>query len=281
MLSGSQIVLNVAETACTDPSSNTVDTSLMVTSLVMGSVTVFFFLCFYAWIWLGHSVYIHLPKKKNGKLTWTKKRILGPVTKLKYVVTVYMLLALLSVVSGFLLIIGVTTAASLCSTQTPLLLSFSTFMMIVYWVAMGITLIRIVSMLYYSRMKNALGVKEGEKEPESDIDLVRTIFNSYDKKGDGHMASSDLGSVLEELGMTCSEEEVQNILYEIDKDDNGTISLSEFEAWYIKENNSTKKKPKKKPKKGPVFDDSNEYNVDDEDDDDDDNSKNNDSDEDE
>mmetsp|Transcript_8167 Transcript_8167/g.9743 ORF Transcript_8167/g.9743 Transcript_8167/m.9743 type:complete len:303 (+) Transcript_8167:86-994(+) len=270
ILCGSQVVLNVAETSCTDPSGNTVDTSLMVTSLVMGLLASFFFLCFYAWIWLGHSVHIQIPKRKDGHWTWTRKRIFGPVTKLKYVVTAYALIGLLSFVSGFLLIIGVVSTASLCGSQTPLLLSFSTFTMLLYWIAMGITVIRIVSMLYYSRVKDAMGVKEPTKEPENDIDMLKLIFKKYDTAGDDNMKSSDLGSILEELGMGCSDEEVQDILYEIDQDNSGTISRSEFEAWYMREGNAKTKKPKKKPKKQPVFDDSNEYGDDDDDADDDD-----------
>jgi calmodulin len=62
-------------------------------------------------------------------------------------------------------------------------------------------------------------------EPQKEI---RDIFKLFDKDGNGKMSTAEIRSLLFSLGREASEEEIQKMLEECDKDKSGTIELNEF-----------------------------------------------------
>uniref|UniRef100_A0A7N0TGN9 EF-hand domain-containing protein n=1 Tax=Kalanchoe fedtschenkoi TaxID=63787 RepID=A0A7N0TGN9_KALFE len=63
---------------------------------------------------------------------------------------------------------------------------------------------------------------------EAQIDELRQVFERFDVNGDGKISSSELGAMITSLGQTATEEEIQRMIIEADKDGDGFISLEEF-----------------------------------------------------
>ena len=55
-----------------------------------------------------------------------------------------------------------------------------------------------------------------------------TSFSILDKDGDGAMTTEELDAVMRSLGQNPTEAELQDMIYEVDADGNGTIDFSEF-----------------------------------------------------
>ena len=70
--------------------------------------------------------------------------------------------------------------------------------------------------------------------------MVKVVFKQFDKSGDGHIDQGELGPFLEALGMTVDEDEIPEMLAEIDKDGEGTITEREFLVWYINDKEKRK-----------------------------------------
>ena len=211
-----QITINGAETACVDPSGGTVDTSMMSTGANMAVVAAYLFLATFTWTWLGHSVHVTMPSKHEGAWHWKSVCVARPFRKLSTIVYLYGTTGVVSLAAACLQTAGVAYAATLCHSQTPMLVSFSTMCFIVFWVAMGVTLSRLFTMLYGKHVK-ALAAKagvdvDGSPSPQSDIDMVKVIFKQFDHEGDGHMESSELGAFLELLGMDPAPDKLEEIL---------------------------------------------------------------------
>mmetsp|Transcript_55548 Transcript_55548/g.104225 ORF Transcript_55548/g.104225 Transcript_55548/m.104225 type:complete len:272 (+) Transcript_55548:148-963(+) len=212
---GGQMVLNVALTECEDPSGNTVDTSGMTLGTFLGITAAYIFLITFVWTWLGHSVFLLLPVRQDKKWSLKRVRVLKPFSKLKTIAIIYGITCALSFGAAISLTVGVGNAATLCSDQTPLILSFSTFSMIIYWIAIGITGSRLFTVVKGDEIRAKLkgtALGNGEKAPENDVDAVRIIFKQFDSEGVGHMESSDLGAFLEVLGVQTSPDELSEIL---------------------------------------------------------------------
>ena len=239
VMAGGQAVINGAEHKCVDPSGNGVDTSSVSSGITMATAPAYLFLCTYTWIWLGHSVHVYVPWRKNKKWFNRKVRVMKPFTKLKTIVIIYTIAAVLSLVSAAMMTAGVMATGSLCHSQTPMLVSFSTFFFVIYWVAAGVTAGRLFTLTQGHRVAAALekaGVDvDGSDQPKSDVDMVRVIFKQFDHSGDGHMETAELGAFLELLGMTFPPEKLEEVMNAIDKDRGGSITLAEFEAWYVSE----------------------------------------------
>ncbi|KAK8639288.1 hypothetical protein V6N13_137676 [Hibiscus sabdariffa] len=60
---------------------------------------------------------------------------------------------------------------------------------------------------------------------------MRKVFNKFDKNGDGKISREELKSVLGALGSTPSSDEVDRIMWAMDKDGNGYVDLDEFIAF--------------------------------------------------
>ncbi|XP_033736497.1 calmodulin-alpha-like [Pecten maximus] len=61
-------------------------------------------------------------------------------------------------------------------------------------------------------------------------DQVKSSFRVYDKNGDGYITHSELKFVLQGIGERVSDEEVEDIISRVDKDDDGKINFKEFRA---------------------------------------------------
>ena len=57
---------------------------------------------------------------------------------------------------------------------------------------------------------------------------LNAAFAAFDVDGDGVITSAEIGSVLERLGESPSQEELQAIMEQYDEDNNGTIDFLEF-----------------------------------------------------
>ncbi|XP_070208674.1 calmodulin-beta-like isoform X2 [Littorina saxatilis] len=64
---------------------------------------------------------------------------------------------------------------------------------------------------------------------------IRELFRTFDKNHDNTISASELGKVLRCLGMNVTEQDVQSIMKELDKNGNGKIEYKEFKAFMQEE----------------------------------------------
>jgi calmodulin len=57
---------------------------------------------------------------------------------------------------------------------------------------------------------------------------IMSVFREIDEKGLGYISSDDLRQILNHLGEPLSEQEVEEIISEIDKNKDGKIDFDEF-----------------------------------------------------
>ena len=55
-----------------------------------------------------------------------------------------------------------------------------------------------------------------------------TVFKRFDKDGDGEIGVDDLCDMMHELGYDLEEQEAQDMIFCIDKDEDGMINFEEF-----------------------------------------------------
>jgi Ca2+-binding EF-hand superfamily protein len=63
-------------------------------------------------------------------------------------------------------------------------------------------------------------------------DPLRDRFEGVDSDGNGKIDQTELGSLLDALGVGFSEAQVRAAFEGIDQDQNGLIELEEFRAWW-------------------------------------------------
>uniref|UniRef100_A0A7N1A5U9 EF-hand domain-containing protein n=1 Tax=Kalanchoe fedtschenkoi TaxID=63787 RepID=A0A7N1A5U9_KALFE len=61
---------------------------------------------------------------------------------------------------------------------------------------------------------------------EAQIDELRQVFERFDVNGDGKISSSELGAMITSLGQTATEEEIQRMIIEADKDGDGVHQIN-------------------------------------------------------
>ena len=70
-------------------------------------------------------------------------------------------------------------------------------------------------------------VKRLHENDSIEEELV-TVFKRFDKDGDGEIGVDDLVDMMRELGHNIEEQEAQDMIFCIDKDEDGTINFEEF-----------------------------------------------------
>ena len=63
---------------------------------------------------------------------------------------------------------------------------------------------------------------------EEQIAEFKEAFQIFDKDGDGSITTKELGTVMRSLGQIPSEETLNQMIQEVDKDGSGTIDFKEF-----------------------------------------------------
>ena len=76
-----------------------------------------------------------------------------------------------------------------------------------------------------------------ENLSEETIKQFRSIFDLFDKDGNGQITSKELGTVMRSLGQNPSEEELKQMIREVDLNGNGTIDFKEFMCLMVKKMN--------------------------------------------
>ena len=57
---------------------------------------------------------------------------------------------------------------------------------------------------------------------------LQIVFNRFDKDNDGLISAADLGEMFAELGTEVDEDEVKDIIFCLDKDEDENINFQEF-----------------------------------------------------
>ncbi|CAF5136949.1 unnamed protein product, partial [Rotaria magnacalcarata] len=50
-------------------------------------------------------------------------------------------------------------------------------------------------------------------------------FSRFDRNNDGYIEANELKEILDQLGRQCSNEEIRRMIAQIDRDENGKISI--------------------------------------------------------
>ena len=81
--------------------------------------------------------------------------------------------------------------------------------------------------------------EEMDQLTEEEISEFREIFNLVDKDGGGSITKTELGELMDTLGIDASPEEIDAMISEIDQDGNGDIDFEEFVAVMSRKVNAT------------------------------------------
>lgn len=73
-----------------------------------------------------------------------------------------------------------------------------------------------------------VGIMADSQLTEDQRNEVREIFNQFDPNGDGHISSSEIGTVMKSLGEDIPGYKLRDIVQQLDKNKNGTIEFNEF-----------------------------------------------------
>ncbi|CAK9010991.1 Calmodulin (CaM) [Durusdinium trenchii] len=65
---------------------------------------------------------------------------------------------------------------------------------------------------------------------EEELNEFKEIFNLVDRDGGGSISNSELGDLMDTLGINATQEEIDLMINEIDQDSNGEIDFDEFVA---------------------------------------------------
>ncbi|KAJ3675589.1 hypothetical protein LUZ60_004631 [Juncus effusus] len=67
-----------------------------------------------------------------------------------------------------------------------------------------------------------------EELTEAQISEYREAFLLFDKNNDGCITKEELATVIRSLGQNPSDDDLQDMINEVDRDNNGTVEFSEF-----------------------------------------------------
>ncbi|XP_034324178.1 calmodulin-beta-like [Crassostrea angulata] len=70
--------------------------------------------------------------------------------------------------------------------------------------------------------------------PEETLKDWREAFSMFDKNGDDLISAGELGTVMRNLGLNPTEEDVKKMISDVDKDANGFVDFNEFVSMMLK-----------------------------------------------
>lgn len=73
-----------------------------------------------------------------------------------------------------------------------------------------------------------------DKLTEEQIAEFREAFGLFDRDGNGVITTSELGTVMRNLGQNPTEAELKHMIHEVDVDGTGTLNFSEFSSMMAK-----------------------------------------------
>ncbi|KAL5104092.1 Calmodulin-like protein [Taenia crassiceps] len=79
----------------------------------------------------------------------------------------------------------------------------------------------------FDEFVECVGAKELTSTP--DVATLRETFRVFDKDNDGYITSSELQTVLQQMGLEVSGSDAADILAEADTDGDGRVTFEEFE----------------------------------------------------
>lgn len=210
---GGQIVIAGPPLSCISALGEPVDTSLLLNGMGFAITVSYIFLMVVSWTWLGHSVSVKLPILSNQKWIWRTTRVLRPFRTLKELVAAYGLLGIFSLIAASIVSAATAAAAPKCATQIPLTLAFSTFIIIVYWVAFGLSAGRLCAITFGAKILTQ-SYKRNEKDngtsPKTDEDMVGVIFKKFDPNDEGRIPIEKFPAMLSLLGMSLQRKEIDD-----------------------------------------------------------------------
>merc|ERR1719471_2658749 len=75
------------------------------------------------------------------------------------------------------------------------------------------------------------------KITQEEVEHYKQMFMMFDKDGDGTVSTKELGAVMRSIGLYPTEEELEEMIDEADKDDSGTVDFFEFVNLMVKREN--------------------------------------------
>ena len=66
------------------------------------------------------------------------------------------------------------------------------------------------------------------KSMGDDMAYIREAFNLFDKDSDGTIELKEMKAVMNDLGRTVSDKELEDMIEDVDADGNGSIDFDEF-----------------------------------------------------
>ncbi|XP_060062994.1 calmodulin-like [Ylistrum balloti] len=73
-----------------------------------------------------------------------------------------------------------------------------------------------------------------DKVTDETLKEWREAFSMFDKNGDGHINSTELGTVMRSLGQAPTDEDLFKIIHDADNDGSGTVDFDEFVEMMIR-----------------------------------------------
>eukprot|EP01120_Amphizonella_sp_Union-15-10_P001220 TRINITY_DN1126_c0_g1_i2.p1 TRINITY_DN1126_c0_g1~~TRINITY_DN1126_c0_g1_i2.p1 ORF type:complete len:170 (+),score=42.73 TRINITY_DN1126_c0_g1_i2:92-601(+) len=68
--------------------------------------------------------------------------------------------------------------------------------------------------------------------PNAPAFIIKSVFQKYDKNGDGHIGAAELMELAYDLGYYMTGQQSQDVIKALDKDGSGHINFDEFLVWW-------------------------------------------------
>eukprot|EP00639_Heterosigma_akashiwo_P019432 CAMPEP_0206386974 /NCGR_PEP_ID=MMETSP0294-20121207/16297_1 /ASSEMBLY_ACC=CAM_ASM_000327 /TAXON_ID=39354 /ORGANISM="Heterosigma akashiwo, Strain CCMP2393" /LENGTH=300 /DNA_ID=CAMNT_0053838193 /DNA_START=203 /DNA_END=1102 /DNA_ORIENTATION=- len=188
------------------------------------AISLIFLLCF-MWIFIGLPVSINIKGRK-----WT---VLRPFTNIIFLGAAFLLIWVFSLAWWLYGSYMVGAGAWSCSNNTPALYSFSLFVVVFYWVGLGLGLVHLVVNIFSKQIGEGLKVGKRLVNPAlADDDFLLAKFAEYDEGGTEQVARQHLGPLCKDCGRPLSTDELQEARELLDPDQTGFIGADAFLSWF-------------------------------------------------